>query len=509
MSPFLMGVHQVADVALVVRNFALPLGGLLIAAVAFSSVSSRYRNYKLGSLANAVPGLSFLSIMPFFHSRFDFLNWGFHATGQQAYSFNLLWNKVTVVSGESAREAIFTFRGLNLLEAFKFVSGSLPVVRDADHTVLATVQKRLTALQRNASLSDLIPQFLEDIRQHMDRWSSRDTIDPFDEICELGFHTSVRALAAKGMADDYALIQRLRKLYDDLDESTTPATVLFPLFPSPAMIKKVWAAKQVYDVITKAIDEREGSGIRHNDTLQMLLDAKDDRFTIIGFIMGLIIAGARATGVTASWMLIYLGGNPEWRAKAVTEIETLLRNHSSSASEQDPLSTRLSTIPLEAWESEAPVLDSVIREITRIAQPHIAMRLNEGPDVLIDNKLIPHGSYVLYPFSDVHLDPEIYSDPWTFNPGRPEPTSTPLGYVGFGGARSVCAGQRLAKLELKLIVSMYILGYDHGIVKRSDTSKPVTHGAVPRPNWNEPLTCRPADKSDDMFFAQKRTARPF
>ncbi|EAU84231.2 hypothetical protein CC1G_08161 [Coprinopsis cinerea okayama7 len=487
------------------QSLAVPIATVLISSLLYFTFSSSSRKYELGSLAQAVPGLSFLSIMPFFHQRFDFLDWGFNVTGHHIFRFNLLWNKVTVVSGEAAREAIYTYKGLNLLEAFKFVSGSLPVVKDANPADLAIVLKRLMELQRNESLSNMIPKLVEDVRQHMERWSTRERIDPFDEVCELGFHTSVRALAAKEMADDYTFIQKLRKIYDDLDDSTTPTTVLFPWLPSPSMIKKVWSAKKVYDIIVNAINERRMSGIRQDDTLQLLLDHDDSRYTIVSFIMGFIIAGARATGVTASWLLIYLGGYPEWRTKVVEEIEALLQNHSSNPS-SDPLSARLATVPLEAWESDMPILESAIREVTRIAQPHVAMRLNEGPDVLIDNKLIPHGSYVLYPFSDIHLDPDVYPEPWTFNPGRTPPTDVPLSFVGFGGGRTVCVGNRLAKLELKLIVAMYLLSYDHSVVKRSNIKEPVFRGAVPKPNWNDGLTCRPEDKSQDMFFAHSRTS---
>ena len=39
----------------------------------------------------SLPVSSLLSIAPFFHRRFDFLDWGFRSTGQPVFKFNLLW----------------------------------------------------------------------------------------------------------------------------------------------------------------------------------------------------------------------------------------------------------------------------------------------------------------------------------------------------------------------------------------------------------------------------------
>jgi cytochrome P450 len=152
--------------------------------------------------------------------------------------------------------------------------------------------------------------------------------------------------------------------------------------------------------------------------------------------------------LTASWLMTYLGSHPDWRSKAAAEIEDLLASKcyspvSSPASETpsagyppSSLSTRLASIPIEAWENETPVLDALIRETTRVAQPHTAMRRNLGPELYINNKIIPSGAYVIYPFSDVHLDPELYPDPWKFDPGRKEVTHVPFGSVGWGGGQS-------------------------------------------------------------------------
>ena len=95
----------------------------------------------------------------------------------------------------------------------------------------------------------------------------------------------------------------------------------------------------------------------------------------------------------------------------------------------------LSSVPLEEWENKTPVLDSLIRETLRIAQPHVAMRRNVGPEIYIDGKVVPTGAFVIYPFSDVHVNPDLYQDPWKFDPARTQ-SKREFSYVGWGGGMS-------------------------------------------------------------------------
>jgi cytochrome P450 len=131
-------------------------------------------------------------------------------------------------------------------------------------------------------------------------------------------------------------------------------------------------------------------------------------------------------------LFIYLGANPRWRAKAAAEVKVLLSDRPHPPRTSYSLSAHLATIPLETWESETPVLDLLIRETLRLAQPHTAMRKNIGPDVRVGNEVIPTGAYVVYPFSDVHLNADYYPDPWRFDPSRNQDIKAPFGYVGWG-----------------------------------------------------------------------------
>ncbi|KAJ8081843.1 hypothetical protein AAF712_004751 [Marasmius tenuissimus] len=489
--PYAVGL-QAAAVALLSAGFPTVFTtGIIILLLILTTLSSLQRD---GPDAPAsLPVHSIFAIIPFFRRRFDFLNWGFQATGQSAFQFSLLRNTVVVVSGESARRTFFSAKSLDLTEGFKILSGAIPMVRgvtsDLQTKRISLIHKRLASAQRNEHLSALLPILLADCQKAMESWGSSGVLDPFERVYELVFQTTVRALSCHEISDDPALVARLKKLYDTLDTGTTPATVLVPWLPTPAMLQKLWATKDIYNIVIGAINAREKSGVTRDDTLQMLLDNQDEKLVVVGFIMGLLIAGARATGTTACWISTFLGGHPEWRAKAKAEVEALLDTASLQTTTTSGLSSRLATIPLETWEGQTPVLDAIIRETLRVAQPHTAMRRNLGPEMYIDGKVIPADAYVVYPFSDVHLDPEIYPDPWKFDPGRPTVTdaSHAYSYVGWGGGKTVCLGQRLGKVELKLITAMFLLGFDHHVVDAS--GKPAD--PLPTPNWNDILFCRP------------------
>ncbi|KDR80096.1 hypothetical protein GALMADRAFT_92315 [Galerina marginata CBS 339.88] len=511
--PYTVGLQSAAT-AFLSAGFATQFTVAVIAFLAIVFITSALQKEGVDA-PTYLPGYSLFHIVPFFRKRYDFLNWGFHATGQNVFQFKLLRNTVVVVSGENARQTFFTAKGLDLTEGFKILSGAIPMVKgvtsDLQTRRISLIHKRLANVQRNAPLSSLIPYLVEDTRRVMESWGSSGKFDPFENVYELIFQLTIRSLTCVEISDDPALVARLKVLYDTLDTGTTPATVLVPWLPTPAMIKKLWATKEIYDIVIKAINSRESSGISRNDTLQMLLDSADEKLVVVGFIMGLLIAGARATGTTASWLMTYLGGHPEWRSKAAAEVESLLASRcyspDSSPTKESPaspispsstssLSARLSTIPLEVWENETPVLDALIRETTRVAQPHTAMRRNLGPELYINNKIIPTGAYVIYPFSDVHLDPELYPDPWKFDPGRKQPNHVPFSYVGWGGGKTVCLGTRLAKVELKLVTAMFVLGFRHSVVDRfGEPSNP-----LPVPNWNDILLCRPPVDSFKMKY---------
>ena len=50
------------------------------------------------------------------------------------------------------------------------------------------------------------------------------------------------------------------------------------------MLTKLYASKQVYDIVNSAINSRVQSGTPRDDTLQLLLDHGDEKLVIVGVI---------------------------------------------------------------------------------------------------------------------------------------------------------------------------------------------------------------------------------
>ncbi|KAI0276229.1 cytochrome P450 [Russula aff. rugulosa BPL654] len=398
-------------------------------------------------------------------------------TNQRLFQFSFLRTKVVVVSGEQGRKDFFTANGLDVKEGFRLYFGQLPVLYGMTvgrPRLIGRMYKSLSNLQCNERMTCLIPEILNDAQRLLQLWERAGSLDPFEKIQDLIFQATVRCLTCTEIADDPKVVVRCRQLYNRA-ERLSPAMVLFPWLPSPSMVMRAWATKQIYDIIVKAMKVRKQSGIPRNDALQMLLDSEEEHFTIVG-----------STGAAASWLVTYLGCHPNWRHEARAEVKKLIASYSlETVSERKPSSTPLSSIPLSAWENETPVLDMLVREAVRLSQAFVSFRLNVGPEMYIDGKVIPRGALVAYPAASVHLDPDLYPDPWKFDPARPQPKGN-LTYLGFGGGRTVCMGSRLARLNIKLITALLPMDFDFDTVDAG--GQIVDSDSAPRPDWNDPFS---------------------
>ena len=187
----------------------------------------------------------------------------------------------------------------------------------------------------------------------------------------------------------------------------------------------------------------------------------------------------------ASWMLVDLAVHPEWREKCKKEIRGLLSRHLSDTLSSATLSEKLGALPISAWEDEFPVFDACIRESQRMVFAHVALRRNVYEDITIGEKVVKRGDFLAYSPADVHLNPKYYPEPHKYDPGRwlrPDPVvDTIYPFLGWGAGRHPCTGMKVAKVELKLILAMFLTKYEFDLVDKNGNFP----DPLPVPNRND------------------------
>ena len=167
-------------------------------------------------------------------------------------------------------------------------------------------------------------------------------------------------------------------------------------------------------------------------------------------------------------MLIDLAIHPEWREKCKKEIRDLISHHLGDSLSSATLHEKLGTIPVSAWEDELPILEACTRESHRISHSFVTLRRNLREEIKIGEQVVKRGDFLAYSFADVHLNPEYYPEPYKYDPGRwlrPDPVPNAVyPFLGWGAGRHPCPGMKAAKLEMKLILAVFLMRYEYELV---------------------------------------------
>lgn len=92
----------------------------------------------------------------------------------------------------------------------------------------------------------------------------------------------IRAVTSFEVAENFALVARLKHYYDTIDSSFKPFLSILPWIPGPSTILKVWASIKIYRIFKGAIRVRKTGGEYRKDALQQLLDAGESETCVTG-----------------------------------------------------------------------------------------------------------------------------------------------------------------------------------------------------------------------------------
>ncbi|QRV80118.1 cytochrome P450 family protein [Ceratobasidium sp. AG-Ba] len=404
----------------------------------------------------------------FFTKILDFIMEGFDRTpSEPMFGFNILQHNVVAIRGEEARKSFFDRRDLSFTEGYRLLFGGSPEVKDVveeytqkdDQAQLSSFIRRLSSLLRMDRLATLTPLFMSDLERNMTKWGPTGKFDPFEDIYSMVFQLTIRAASCREISDSVENCKRMEKLYWLVEKGSTPTSLLLPWLPSTSRKLKTEATTKLYNWFDDIIKARQAENRREEDALQDLLDMGDSTADVIQFVLGTLFAGIVNTGLMSAWIFIFLDQEPQWKAKVVAEIQSLLDKYAPVSRGYSSAAERLSGIPPEAWEGEMPVLEVCLREtICLIVSGALLRRVIKG-DLDVAGKKIPNGSFLVYLAGETHSNPDIYPEPTRFNPDRftkGQDKSQHHAFLGWGVGRHPCLGRCFAQYKIKSICAMFL-----------------------------------------------------
>jgi cytochrome P450 len=204
-------------------------------------------------------------------------------------------------------------------------------------------------------------------------------------------------------------------------------------------------ARAARGLISELIRERQKSGEKRNDLLDMLIDARYEdtgkpmsEEQMIDEIMVLIIAGHETTANALAWSLYLLAHNPN-------EYEKL----------------KAATLGLDVREAVmSEPLNFVIKESMRLYPPAwISDRISLNNDAF-HSYSFPRNTIIVLFYYGMHRNPAFWNNPEQFKPERfsranSEKEKTKA-YYPFGAGPRLCIGSNFAMAEMTLFLHAFV-----------------------------------------------------
>lgn len=216
---------------------------------------------------------------------------------------------------------------------------------------------------------------------------------------------------------------------------------------------------------------RRADGVRGDDVLSMLLDARYENgeglsdVALRDEMMTLLLAGHETSATTLAWAFSHVLRDAQVRQRLIDEVREVVGEEPITASHLSSLA----------------YLDAVMRETLRITPilPFVGRKLVEpwevGPYVVPSGSTLAPCVYLTHHRADLWPDPERF-DPERFLDARIPPNA----WFPFGGGARRCIGQAFAMFEMKIVLATVlqrvdlrlIPGYVPRVVRRSITLAP-------------------------------------
>ncbi|MGW2178256.1 cytochrome P450 [Streptomyces sp. NPDC001732] len=299
------------------------------------------------------------------------------------------------------------------------------------------------------SLAGMRQKMADVVADRMERWGRFDRTD-------LNVHEEMLAFAL-----DIVSTCMFSRCGDTVSEIITPGTASFLLdfverrirapFSLPVSVpsrrNRSFAStlKGLDDLVYRLVEERRGTGERHGDLLDFLLDVRvGDGATpltdleVRDEVLTTFLAAYETTASALTWVLYLIACYPEIQQRVRQEV----RSPASAAGKEPQRGT---------------FLECVINEGMRLFPPSPTIPRQAKKDTLIGTAKVPEGAFVMLNVAAVHRDPDIWERPDEFIPERFMNGVPGKGkYLPFGAGAHMCIGKGFAMMEMSMLLASVI-----------------------------------------------------
>jgi cytochrome P450 len=270
------------------------------------------------------------------------------------------------------------------------------------------------------------------------------------EMAALTLRIVTRALFSADIEESEDELLEAFELYNQYvsDLSVNPArSFLFNINGRDRAFKKSLAKTD--KLIYRLIKKRRKENTERYDLLAMLMGARDeetgeamDDKMLRDEVMTFFFAGHETSANALNWTWYLLSQNEEIANKLREESFQLLGN----------------ALPSFTEVTQLQYTKQVVQESMRLYPPvWVLFRSNHQIDHLGDFE-IPKDAFVALSVYNLHRNPAVWNDPYTFDPDRFTPENAKerdaFAYLPFGGGPRICIGNHFAMLEAQLIISV-------------------------------------------------------
>ena len=324
-----------------------------------------------------------------------------------------------------------TFRGL---------LGESLFVQDGDEHR----QKRrliMPAFHQDA-LHNYLTTMEEITRRYLTRWSDRQHFSFAAENKQFTFEIASTLLTGSVPGEETEHLSR------QFTTMTAGFTTLPLNLPFTSYGRALAARRHLLAFIDRAIQERRHDN-RH-DALSLLVHTRDENGE-----------GMTNEELQAQTLLMLFAGH-ETSASMLTSLIRVLAERPDILQKlrDEQASLGLGETLTMQDVARMTYAEQVLKEVERLHPPVPAGFRGVKEDIVFNGYTIPAGWRAVYVIVGAHLDPDVYHDPYTFDPDRfskaRNENNVPYSLVGFGGGSRLCVGYAFAQLEMKIIVSYLV-----------------------------------------------------